>query len=218
WKNVGNVLPTNAYNDFNKNVFVILLGILQPPFFDANSRNCMNIAKIGTVVAHEIFHAFDDQGRQFDKFGNLRNWWDNETNNAFLDRQQCVIKQYNKYFVSQVGRYVNGINTQGENIADIAAVVTAYKTFKRMVKNKQCEICSRSSIKYNVDELFWIQYGQLYCGNTQKETLLRQVLSDPHSPNEFRVIGPLSDSIDFSKSFNCPKESQGNPTEKCVFL
>ncbi|RWS21957.1 Membrane metallo-endopeptidase-like 1, partial [Leptotrombidium deliense] len=212
WKEIPNVLNTNAYNEIGKNKFIILLGILQPGLFDGNSRNCMNVARIGSVISHEIFHSFDDEGRQYNKFGNLQNWWDNKTNATFFEKQECVIKQYSKYYVSDIDKYLNAINTQGENIADIAAAVLSYKTFKRLIKSGKCDLCEANKSKFNNDQLFWIYYAQ----TTSSNNFVKNILSDPHSPGEFRVVGPLSDNVDFSKSFNCGEATPMNPVNKCT--
>ena len=107
-------------------------GILQPPFYHKHFPKSLNYGGIGVVIGHEIIHGFDDKGRQFDHAGNINQWWDHESSERFHSKAQCIIDQYNGYLVEEVGIYLNGMNTQGENIADNGGIKQAYYVIKHL--------------------------------------------------------------------------------------
>ena len=107
-------------------ISVFPAGILQPPFYHKHFPKSLNYGGIGVVIGHEITHGFDDKGRQFDHIGNINQWWDHESSERFHNRAQCIIDQYNNYKVEEVGIYLNGMNTQGENIADNGGIKQSY--------------------------------------------------------------------------------------------
>ncbi|XP_037931990.1 neprilysin-1-like [Teleopsis dalmanni] len=117
----------NAFYNPNKNDIVFPAGILQPLFYSQNFPKSLNYGGIGVVIGHEITHGFDDKGRQFDKDGNMMQWWNNATIEAFRERTQCIIDQYSKYKIDEVGMYMNGRMTQGENIADNGGLKQAFR-------------------------------------------------------------------------------------------
>lgn len=128
-KNIWSTEPAvvNAFYNPNKNDIVFPAGILQPHFYGHNFPKSLNYGGIGVVIGHEITHGFDAKGRQFDKDGNMREWWNNVTIEKFKERAQCIIDQYSSYVVKDIGININGKLTQGENIADNGGLKQAYR-------------------------------------------------------------------------------------------
>lgn len=174
----------------------------------------MNYAAIGVAIGHEITHGFDDQGRQFDLDGNLVDWWGKETAESFKQKAMCVIDQYSNFTESQTNLNLNGINTQGENIADNGGVKEAYLAYQHSVKLHGRE-GTLPGLNYNPNQLFWISFAQTWCAVDRPETLKKAILTDVHSPNEFRVIGTLQNMKEFASDFQCSKGSKMNPLRKC---
>ena len=185
--------PTvNAYYNPNMNEIVFPAGILQPPFFYANADDAINYGGIGAVIGHEMTHGFDDQGRQFDAAGNLRDWWTPESAAKFKERSQAIVNQYNEY-EPLPGLHVNGELTQGENIADLGGVKLAYAALqKALEKNPQ---------------RFFLSFAAIWRSKIRDEDQKLRLTTDPHSPAQFRVNGPLSDLQEFQKAFNIPDSS-----------
>ena len=130
WKRHANPAVVNAFYSSIENSIQFPAGILQGIFFNQDRPSYLNYGGIGWVIGHEITHGFDDQGRQYDADGNLRNWWEPETFKEFLHKTTCIIGQYGNYTAPQVGLKLNGINTQGENIADNGGIKEAYRAYR----------------------------------------------------------------------------------------
>ncbi len=192
--------PTvNAYYNPNMNEIVFPAGILQPPFFYANADDAINYGGIGAVIGHEMTHGFDDQGRQFDAVGNLRDWWSPESAAKFKERSQAVVKQYSEY-EPLPGSHINGELTQGENIADIGGVKLAYAALQKALAGK-----SREKIDgLTPAQRFFLSYATIWKSKQRDEDLKLRLNTDPHSPARYRVNGPLSDIPEFAKAFNLP--------------
>ncbi|PVD37052.1 hypothetical protein C0Q70_04045 [Pomacea canaliculata] len=156
----------NAFYNSNSNDIVFPAGILQPLFYSEHFPKSLNYGGIGVVIGHEITHGFDDKGRQYDKDGNLKQWWDNHTIQAFRDRAQCIIDQYSGFKLEQTGLYINGKNTQGENIADNGGLKQAYRAYRRWVE-KHGEETPLPGIELNHDQLFFLNYAQIWCGRCE---------------------------------------------------
>jgi len=214
WKKHARAAVVNAYYNALENSIEFPAGILQGAFFDAERPNYMNFGAIGYVIGHEITHGFDDRGRQFDKDGNDRNWWKPKTDARFRERAQCIIEQYGNYTVSENGLKVNGQNTQGENIADNGGIKESFRAYRRWTKDHGRE-ARLPGLSYSPDQLFWISAANIWCGKFRPEVLKLRVNSGVHSPARFRIIGPLSNSPEFSLSFGCPLGSPMNPRKKC---
>ncbi|XP_046678891.1 neprilysin-1-like isoform X2 [Homalodisca vitripennis] len=204
----------NAFYNPNKNDIVFPAGILQPLFYSQHFPKSLNYGGIGVVIGHEITHGFDDKGRQFDKDGNMMQWWNNATIREFRERAQCFIDQYNRYKLDEVDQFVNGRMTQGENIADNGGLKQSYRAYKKWVK-KHGEEPQLPGIKLSHDQLFFLNYAQIWCGTMRPEDALTKIRSAVHSPGPIRVIGPLSNSKDFANAYNCPLGSPMNPRNKC---
>lgn len=204
----------NAFYNPNKNDIVFPAGILQPLFYSQHFPKSLNYGGIGVVIGHEITHGFDDKGRQFDKDGNLKQWWNNATINRFRQRTQCIIDQYSSYVLEDINLNVNGKMTQGENIADNGGLKQAYRAYKKWVSREGEELLL-PGLNLTHDQLFFLNYAQIWCGSMRPEEALNKIRSSVHSPGPIRVLGPLSNSFDFAKAYNCPPGSRMNPVNKC---
>lgn len=206
----------NAFYSSAKNQIMFPAGILQPPFYSKGYPKSLNYGGIGMVIGHEITHGFDDRGRQYDKDGNLKQWWDDQVIEKFKEQAQCMIDQYGNYTIDPVGIHLNGIQTQGENIADNGGLKEAYRAYQKWkAEHKQGEPRLPGLSNFNHDQLFFLNFAQVWCGTMRPQAILNRVRTGVHSPGRFRVIGTLQNSVDFARVFNCPLNSYMNPEKKC---
>ncbi|ELU08395.1 hypothetical protein CAPTEDRAFT_163321 [Capitella teleta] len=204
----------NAFYNPNMNDIVFPAGILQPLFYSAEFPKSLNYGGIGVVIGHEITHGFDDKGRQYNKEGNLRQWWNNETIERFREQAQCTIDQYSKYTLEPFGYSINGRNTQGENIADNGGLKESYRAYQKWVK-RNGEEQPLPGIDLNHNQLFFLNYAQIWCGIMRDEEALHKIRTSVHSPGPIRVLGPLSNSHEFAEVYQCRSGSRMNPVHKC---
>uniref|UniRef100_A0A8D2D4J6 endothelin-converting enzyme 1 n=1 Tax=Sciurus vulgaris TaxID=55149 RepID=A0A8D2D4J6_SCIVU len=202
----------NAYYLPTKNEIVFPAGILQAPFYARNHPKALNFGGIGVVMGHELTHAFDDQGREYDKEGNLRPWWQNESLAAFRNHTACMEEQYNQYQVN--GERLNGRQTLGENIADNGGLKAAYNAYKAWLR-KHGEEQQLPAVGLTNHQLFFVGFAQVWCSVRTPESSHEGLVTDPHSPARFRVLGTLSNSRDFLRHFGCPVGSSMNPGQLC---
>jgi len=199
--------PTvNAYYNSNMNEIVFPAGILQPPFFYPDADEAVNYGGIGAVIGHEMTHGFDDQGRQFDARGNLRDWWTPKSAEEFKKRSGAIVQQYNEY-EPLPGLHVNGELTQGENIADIGGIKLAYAALQKAL-DKHPEERNKKIDGFTPEQRFFLSFAAIWRSKIRDEDQKLRVKTDPHSPAQFRVNGPLSDLPEFQKAFNI---SDGSP-------
>jgi putative endopeptidase len=189
----------NAYYNPLKNEIVFPAGILQPPFFGASQDDAQNYGAMGAIIGHEITHGFDDSGAQFDKDGNLKNWWTEADLAEFQRRGDVLRKQFDGY-VAVDDLHVNGSLTLGENIADLGGLRIAYKAFKKAQGGQPDAPDDRG---FTPDQRFFMAFVQSWRGNIRPEALRLQVNTDPHAPARFRAIGPISDLQEFRDAFGC---------------
>lgn len=202
----------NAYYTPTKNQIVFPAGILQTPFYDLSYPNSLNYGAMGVVMGHELTHAFDDQGREYDKDGNLYQWWYNETLKNFEERVKCFVDQYSTYKIDD--NHLNGKQTLGENIADNGGLKAAFRAYEKWAeRNPEPQL---PGLNLTSKQLFFVGFAQVWCSISTPEALKLQVLNDPHAPAQYRVIGTLSNSQEFAREFNCPHGSNMNPEKKCV--
>jgi putative endopeptidase len=208
--------PTvNAYYNPNMNEIVFPAGILQPPFFYANADDAVNYGGIGAVIGHEMTHGFDDQGRQFDATGNLRDWWSKKSADEYDKRRKAIVQQYNEY-EPLPGLHLNGELTQGENIADIGGVKLAYAALQKAL-DKHPEEQNKKIDGFTPEQRFFLSFAAIWRSKIRDEDQKLRVKTDPHSPAQFRVNGPLSDLPEFQKAFNIPDGSpMVRPADKRV--
>lgn len=204
--------PTvNAYYHPNKNHMVFPAGILQPPFYDVKAAVAVNLGAMGMVVGHELTHGFDDEGSQFDKDGNLKNWWEPPVEKTFKGKTACVADQYSSYEVLP-GVKINGKLTLGENIADMGGLKLAFGAYRSLRKDAAEHVEAEG---FTEDQQFFISNGQIWCAKYREEAARMQVVNDPHSAPRFRVNGPLSNLPEFAEAFQCKAGTPMNPENRC---
>jgi putative endopeptidase len=208
--------PTvNAYYNPTMNEIVFPAGILRPPFFYANADDGVNYGGIGAVIGHEMTHGFDDQGRQFDAAGNLRDWWTPQSAAEYDKRRKAIVDQYNEY-EPLPGLHVNGDLTQGENIADIGGVKLAYAALQKALE-KHPEERNKKIDGLTPEQRFFLSFATIWKSKQRDEDLKLRLNTDPHSPARYRVNGPLSNLAEFQKAFEIPDGSpMVRPADKRV--
>src|SRR2546421_4167658 len=208
--------PTvNAYYNSNMNEIVFPAGILQPPFFYANADDAINYGGIGAVIGHEMTDGFDDQGRQFDEVGNLRDWWSKQSAEEYDRRRKAVVDQYSEY-QPLPGKHINGELTQGENIADIGGIKLAYAALQKALdKNPQSR--EQKIDGFTPEQRFFLSFAAIWRSKIRDEEEELRLNTDPPSPAQHRVNGPLSDLPEFAKAFDVPDGSpMVRPADKRV--
>ncbi|HEY6849799.1 MAG TPA: M13 family metallopeptidase [Terracidiphilus sp.] len=196
--------PTvNAYYDPQQNNVNFPAGYFQPPFFSDKEDDAANYGDMGSTVGHELTHGFDDQGRQFDKDGNLRDWWTKEDEDKFNTRADCEVKQYDA-IEAVPGVHLNGKLTLGENLADLGGLWLAWIAWLDRAETAHIDMKATTD-GYTPDQRFWIAYAQQWCTQTRPEQLRTQAQTDPHAPDEYRTNTVLQDLPEFAKSFSCKK-------------
>lgn len=223
WKGAeGAVALVNAFYNPEINAMIFPAGILQGSFFNSKSPKYMNFGAIGVVIGHEITHGFDDQGRRRNHLGALKDWWANSTADEYIKRSQCIVEKYGNFTSKQVGMAINGINSQGENIADSGGIKESYGAYLQWVEDQkqlhQDEKWQEQILPghdFTPKQLFWVSYGQQWCQKFRDDSLRNTIKTGTHTPGEFRINGPLSNNNDFSNDFKCPKGSPMNPEKKC---
>ncbi|HMW75377.1 MAG TPA: M13 family metallopeptidase, partial [Saprospiraceae bacterium] len=177
----------NAYYNPQTNEIAFPAGILQPPFFNLAADDAINYGAIGAVIGHEMTHGFDDQGRLYDNEGNLGDWWTAEDAKAYESRAQKVVDQYNAYTVYDTV-HVKGELTLGENIADLGGLAIAFDAFKKTAEFKE----GKSIDGYTPEQRFFLGFGQIWRMKNTQKMMLNRINTDPHSPEEFRIKGSVS--------------------------
>ncbi|MGO9200513.1 MAG: M13 family metallopeptidase [Limisphaerales bacterium] len=177
----------NAYFNPSQNEIVFPAGILQPPFFDSEMDDAVNYGAIGVVIGHEITHGYDDQGRKYDAEGNLNDWWTEADAKAFEARAQKVVEQYNAYEVLP-GLHVNGRLTLGENLADLGGTSIAYEALERALAKDPAK--RRKIDGFTPEQRFFLSLSQVWRINCREAEIRRLITVDPHSPGQFRGVGP----------------------------
>ncbi|XP_034242363.1 neprilysin-11-like isoform X2 [Thrips palmi] len=202
----------NAYYNPGANSIIFPAGILQPPFFSRGRVEALNYGGVGVAIGHEITHGFDDMGRQSDAQGNLAQWWSAATLETYLRKAQCIVQQYDAYRVPEIdgllgsAATVNGVTTQGENIADNGGLRLAYKAYQRYLQRAGPEPRLVGLEEFTPEQLFFLGFGTTWCESTTRESLLNEVLTDAHAPHRFRVQGSLANSREFAAAWGCPTQ------------
>jgi putative endopeptidase len=192
--------PTSdAYYNPTLNEIVFPAGILQPPAFSMQAVDAVNYGAIGVVIGHEISHGFDDQGAQFDAQGRLKDWWTDTDLKKFQERGQCVVKQFENYFI-EPGVHHNGKLVLGESIGDLAGAKIAYRAFHISQRGKQP---APTIDGFTPDQQFFIAWGQFRGDEVRPEFARTMVQGDPHPIAKYRVIGPVSNLPEFQQAFQC---------------
>ncbi|HIZ26413.1 MAG TPA: M13 family metallopeptidase [Candidatus Barnesiella merdipullorum] len=193
----------NAYYNPSSNEICFPAGILQPPFFNFDADDAVNYGAIGVVIGHEMTHGFDDQGRQYDKDGNLNDWWTPEDAEQFNQRAEILAKQYDNIIVLDTV-HANGHFTLGENIADHGGLRIAYTAFRNSLNGVEPALIDG----FTADQRFYLSYANLWAGNIRDAEILRLTKIDPHSLGRWRVNAALRNIDTFFKAFNI---KEGDP-------
>lgn len=205
----------NAFYSSSRNQIVFPAGILQPPFFGKGQPWSLNYGGIGMVIGHEITHGFDDNGRNFDKEGDLKDWWTPSSTQKFQDLSKCIVDQYGSFSWDLAnGQNLNGNNTLGENIADNGGIRQSYQAYKNYVK-KHGKEAPLPGIDLSHDQLFFLNFAQVWCGTNRPEHAVNSIKTDVHSPGNFRVLGSLQNFPEFAKAFQCQKNHNMVPRNIC---
>jgi putative endopeptidase len=203
--------PTvNAYYNPQMNDINFPAGVLQPPAFDPDSDAAPNYGDTGGTIGHELTHGFDDEGRQFDAKGNLRDWWTDEDGKEFVKRASCISDQYSTYTIIDDIK-INGKLTLGEDVADLGGLILAYKAWKEDTKGQNLQPIAGLT----PDQRFFVGYGQSWCGETRDETKRLRATVDPHSPEKYRTNGVVSNMPEFQEAFHCKAGSPMVNQNRC---
>ncbi len=197
-KRWGMTPPTvNAYYNPANNEIVFPAGILQFPFFDFGADDAVNYGGIGAVIGHEMTHGFDDQGRQYDSDGTLRDWWTKDDADKFKTRADQVVAQYNAFTVLDT-LHVNGKLTLGENLADLGGLNVAYAAFKKTKEGRSGKKISG----FTPDQRFFLSWAQVWRSSQRAEMAAQRILTDPHSPEQYRANAPITNIDAWYAAFN----------------
>lgn len=186
----------NAYYNPSMNEIVFPAAILQPPFFYMDGDDAVNYGAIGVVIGHEMTHGFDDQGRQFDKVGNLTDWWTTEDAKLFNERTKVLVGQFNNFTVIDTMK-ANGELSLGENIADLGGLNVAYNALQKALTGNEKPIDG-----FNPEQRFFLAYAHLWAQNIRDKEIVRRTKEDVHALGRFRVIGPLRNMPEFFSAFD----------------
>jgi endothelin-converting enzyme/putative endopeptidase len=204
----------NAYYNPSMNEIVFPAGILQPPFFDPYADDAVNYGAIGAVIGHEIGHGFDDQGRKSDGDGVLHDWWTEEDAKRFKERTDALVARYDG-FTPLEGMHVNGQLTLGENIGDLGGVEIAYHAHKLRLGGKEAPVIDGLT----GDQRFFLGFAQIWKSKLREAILTNLLASNPHSPAECRVNGPLPNVDAWYQAFDVqPGDALYLPPEKRIHI
>ena len=206
--------PTvNAYYDPAQNNVNFPAGYFQPPFFSDKEDDAANYGDMGSTIGHELTHGFDDEGRQYDKDGNFKDWWTKEDGQRFDERAQCMVKQYDA-IEPVAGVHLDGKLTLGENLADLGGLWLAWLAWLDKAQAAHVDMKAQTD-GYTPAQRFWVAYAQQWCTQTRPEQLRTQAQTDEHSPDEYRSNTVLSDLPEFAKSFSCKKADKMVAAMRC---
>lgn len=196
----------NAYYQPAGNEIVFPAAIMQFPVFGGGFPGYVNYGAFGSVAGHELSHAFDNNGRHYDPNGHYADWWTNHTVEEFTKRADCFVEEYSKFTVVGTNGpvHVNGELTLGENIADAGGLSASWNAWK--ARRQDYPDQDLPGLDYFTQEqLFYLAYGNFWCSKYTKAALTRGILTDPHSPNMWRLQGAaMMNSRGFKEAFNCP--------------
>ncbi|XP_026219875.1 endothelin-converting enzyme-like 1 [Anabas testudineus] len=209
------LLPPQALNAYylpNKNQMVFPAGILQPTLYNPEFPQSLNYGGIGAIIGHELTHGYDDWGGQYDRHGNLKQWWTEDSYRKFQKKAECIVKLYDNFTV--YNQRVNGRLTLGENIADMGGLKLSYYAYQKWVREHGPER-PLPGLKYTHEQLLFIAFAQNWCMKRRSQSIYLQLLTDKHAPEHYRVIGSVSQFDEFARVFHCPKGCPMNPVDKC---
>ena len=191
-----NPQDVNAYYNSNNNEIVFPAAMMQPPFFDPEADDAMNYGAIGAIMGHEMTHGFDDQGKKYDKNGNLKDWWTEEDTTEFERRVEVQVSQAGKVEVYE--KKLDGKLTCGENIADLGGLRLAYAALQKKIESEGRPPPRNG---FTAEQRFFLSWGTVWRENGTKEYSLLNLATDVHGPNEYRVNGPITNMPEFHEAF-----------------
>ncbi|HDO28096.1 MAG TPA: M13 family peptidase, partial [Bacteroidetes bacterium] len=204
----------NAYYNPSNNEIVFPAAILQPPFFNKDADEAVNYGAIGVVIGHEMTHGFDDQGRKYDKNGNMNDWWTKEDAERFEEKTKILGRQYDHYTLLD-SLHVNGALTMGENIADLGGLNISYDAYQMSLNGEK----PKKTDGFAGDQRFYMSYAQVWRQNIRNKELIRRLKEDVHSPGEARVNVPVFNLDVFLKAFNIsPEDTLYIPVEERAYI
>jgi putative endopeptidase len=209
----GMTAPTvNAYYDPSMNDINFPAGVLMPPLYDPKMDDAPNYGNTGSTIGHELTHGFDDEGRQYDGDGNLREWWTKDDAAKFVKRAQCIRDQYSQYTVVDDIK-INGALTSGEDIADLGGTIIAWMAWQEQTKAMRL----REVDGLTPSQRFFVGFAQWSCSNDRPEDLRVTAITDPHSPSRYRINGVVVNMPEFAAAFSCPvgKKLVKKPEDLC---
>lgn len=213
-KNEFAMLPTtaNAVYYMPDNALTLPAAQLKSPLFNDALPTAVNYGSTGFIMAHEIFHGFDNEGRMYDKNGNKVNWWSDRMVELYEEKSQCFVEQFNEY-------KINGELTEGENIADTAGLITAFEVYKNKIRKHSSNDMRLPGLQ-NISrkQLYFISFAATFCSSLTPEYREQMRKKDEHSATFYRINGAVSNSEEFSRAFKCSKNSPMNPDRKCNIL
>uniref|UniRef100_A0A671UWG3 Neprilysin n=1 Tax=Sparus aurata TaxID=8175 RepID=A0A671UWG3_SPAAU len=200
----------NAFYSSSKNQIVFPAGILQPPFFSKGQAKSLNYGGIGMVIGHEITHGFDDNGRNYDKDGDLKDWWTPDSTQRFLELSKCIVNQYGNFSWD----LANGLHVSpGRSTLSPSSFLIS--TLQQNYVKEHGEEPTLPGIDLSHDQLFFLNFAQVWCGTHRPEQAVNSIKVDVHSPGKFRVLGSLQNFPEFAKAFSCNKSSYMVPENTC---
>ncbi|KAK7118470.1 hypothetical protein R3I94_022086 [Phoxinus phoxinus] len=208
-----NPTTVNAFYSSSTNQIRFPAGELQKPFFwGLDYPRSLSYGAIGVVVGHELTHGFDNNGRKYDKDGNLDQWWSNSSITLFTEKTKCMIDQYDSYYWKEAGLNVKGKRTLGENIADNGGMRESFRAYRRWIEKERggVEEPLLPGVGLTNNQLFFLSYAHVRCNAYRPEAARDQIQSGAHSAPKYRVIGAMSNYEEFHKAFNCPETSVMN--------
>ncbi|MDR3763008.1 MAG: M13 family metallopeptidase [Acidobacteriota bacterium] len=206
--------PTvNAYYDPSMNNINFPAGVLQPAFFDAAASDALNYGHAGAVIGHEITHGFDDQGRQFDGYGNLKDWWTKDDAARFEEKSDCTVKEYAAFKVGDTN--LNGKLTLGENTADNGGMRIAWMAFLSRIARENAALDTKTAAGFTPRQEFFLAFTQNWCSEWRPELERLVATTDPHSPSRFRANGVLVNMPEFGQAFGCKVGQPMRPAKTC---
>ncbi|CAD6193486.1 unnamed protein product [Caenorhabditis auriculariae] len=206
----------DAYYAPNNNEMIFPAGIMQFPFLTLGVPNYITYGMVGAVIGHEVSHAFDDQGGQYDEIGNLNDWWDAETAEKFAEKTRCFVRQYGAVLVEEADIHLNGQLSLGENIADNGGVKTAFYAYNSWRRNTTVREPALPGFQnFTSEQMFFLAYANNWCSVVRPKHYIQIIMTDVHAPSKYRAMIPLQNRDEFAKAFKCPLGSPMNPEKKC---
>jgi predicted metalloendopeptidase len=203
----------NAYYEPSVNEVVIPAGILQPPIYSQLNPMSLIFGSLGFIIGHELTHGFDNTGRQYDRHGNMVDWWGNASSQQFTDLSQCFVDEYNNFII--YGQHANGQSTLGENLADNGGLKISYNALSQWLEMNGFSDATLPGLNMTLQQQFFLSFAQTWCAYTWPEYAVQLIVLDVHSNARDRVNGVLRNMPQFASVFECPATSAMNPSNKC---